>query len=183
MKKVRSSSHEWAGSEDKEGSRTLSSSWCPTWAFLSPGVWWRPWKGALSLSSERVEINGGREGYLGMRISNTEEMHLLVISLMCGASSVKNELWMVVQAKQMYAVFCFLSWKANSSDFFLHSLCQHMGKAYVSGCSIHCVSGCRASLLYMTLLLWCMGRKGGKNVKCLNSWQYLISLSAQKFKH
>lgn len=55
---------------------------------------------------------------LGVKISNIEEMHHLVISLMCGASSVKNELWTVVQAKQMYAVFCFLSWKANSSDFF-----------------------------------------------------------------
>lgn len=79
------------------------------------------------------------------------------------------EEWAVDSCPSKANVCCVLFFilKSKQQWFFLHSLCQHMGKAYVSGCSIRCVSGSRASLLYMTLSIVVHGQEGREKCEVL----------------
>lgn len=113
------------------------------WA--APGVppgpslpWWGPWEGTLSSSSGRIEINSGRKTYFGVRITNTREK--LVWFLWC-PTSVGPARWGLGcgwRSKQRRNVCCvlFFNLKSKQQCVFVHSLCQQMCKAYVSGCGV-----------------------------------------------
>lgn len=74
------------------------------------------------------------------------------------------EEWAVDGCPSKANVCCVLFFilKSKQQRFFLHSLCQHMGKAYVSGCSIAVWAGAGRPFYTWPFLLWCMGGREGK---------------------